>query len=96
MAKRTFRRNIWGNVVGYEGGRRAHEFGCAVDAERVAEIWASGRTVHEARFLAHGIVPPPEIPIVDGPMILTRRGREALEAAGYKPGDKLEIVEDSK
>lgn len=29
--KRTIRRNIWGNIVGYEGGKRVEEFGEAFD-----------------------------------------------------------------
>lgn len=42
MAKRSWRRNIWGNVVGYEGGRRVEEFGCADYADLWAEKWAGG------------------------------------------------------
>ncbi|MBU9405997.1 hypothetical protein KTE46_09970 [Burkholderia multivorans] len=50
--KRTWKRNIWGNVVGYEGGRRAEEFGCAPHAERWAMAWANGMTREDAEDYA--------------------------------------------
>lgn len=48
MGKRTYRRNIWGNVVGYESGRRAWEFGCEIQAEAIAAEWCKGGTPSEA------------------------------------------------
>ena len=51
-AKRTWRRNIWGNVVGYEGGRRTEEFGCATYADKWAEFWCKGYSREEAEELA--------------------------------------------
>jgi len=38
--KRTIRRNIWGNLVGYEGGKRAEEFGDAFSEWNKAEAQA--------------------------------------------------------
>lgn len=40
--RRTWTRNIWGNVVGYQGGQRAEEFGCAGYADAWAAYWATG------------------------------------------------------
>ena len=44
-AKRTIRRNIWGNLVGYESGKRAEEFGDAFSQwnQREAQAWAERR-----------------------------------------------------
>ncbi|KVR21652.1 hypothetical protein WK13_34510 [Burkholderia ubonensis] len=50
--KRSWKRNIWGNVVGYEGGKRIEEFGCAGYAERWAMAWANGMTREEAETYA--------------------------------------------
>ena len=47
--KRSCRRNAWGNVVGYESGRRAYEFGCEIESMQVAEQWVLGGTAEEAR-----------------------------------------------
>ena len=55
--KRSWRRNIWGNVVGYEGGRRVEEFGCRAYADKWAEIWASGETRERAETIALGLDP---------------------------------------
>ena len=43
--KRTVKRNIWGNWVGYVSGRRFWEFG--VD-EKSANFWAEGATLEAA------------------------------------------------
>lgn len=44
MKKRSYRVNIYGNVVGYEGGKRAVEFGAFMFpgcyTERQAKAWA--------------------------------------------------------
>lgn len=53
--KRTWRRNIWGNVVGYEGGRRVQEFGCAGYADKWAEEWSKGLSVEDAEYAALGV-----------------------------------------
>lgn len=50
--KRTWRRNIWGNVVGYEGGRRVEEFGCERYADRWAMAWANGMSRNDAELFA--------------------------------------------
>ena len=56
--KRSWKRNIWDNVVGYESGRRAEEFGCDSYADRWAEAWATGLTREAAEYVALGIDPP--------------------------------------
>ena len=45
LPKRTIRRNIWGNLVGYEGGRRVETFGDAFApwVVREAEAWVERR-----------------------------------------------------
>ena len=45
LPKRTIRRNIWGNIVGYEGGRRVETFGEAFTpwVEREAQAWVERR-----------------------------------------------------
>lgn len=53
--KRTWKRNRWGNVVGYEGGRRVIEFGCQPWSERWAEWWCTGLTSEEAEYKALGV-----------------------------------------
>ena len=40
--KRSVRRNIWGNMVGYVSGRRFWEFGSNASSERDADLWAKG------------------------------------------------------
>lgn len=40
--KRSLRRNIYGNVVGYVGGKRFWEFGCGASAETDAELFVKG------------------------------------------------------
>lgn len=52
MKKRSAKRNVWGNVVGYEGGRRAEEFGHADYADLWAELWVSGMSREEAECRA--------------------------------------------
>jgi hypothetical protein len=41
LPKRSLRRNIWGNLVGYEGGRRVEEFGDAFSTwnQEQAQEW---------------------------------------------------------
>jgi hypothetical protein len=48
--KRTVKQNVYGNVVGYEGGQRVAEFGDAHQAELIAEIWKNTpkMTINEA------------------------------------------------
>ena len=45
LSKRSIRRNIWGNLVGYEAGRRVEEFGDAFSAwnKEQAQAWAERR-----------------------------------------------------
>ncbi|MDF0506537.1 hypothetical protein POK33_37935 [Burkholderia cenocepacia] len=50
--KRSWKRNIWGNVVGYEGGKRAEEFGDQPWSERWAVAWANGMTRDDAESFA--------------------------------------------
>lgn len=50
--KRSFRTNIWGNTVGYEGGHRAVEFGCQPWSEKQAAAWVEGYTVEDAETVA--------------------------------------------
>jgi hypothetical protein len=47
LPKRSLRRNIWGNLVGYEAGKRAEEFGDAFCQwnQSVAQAWAERREV---------------------------------------------------
>lgn len=52
MKKRSAKRNVWGNVVGYEGGRRAEEFGHADYADLWAELWVGGMTKEAAEIAA--------------------------------------------
>lgn len=49
---RTWRRNIWGNVVGYEGRSRAEEFGCHTWSERWAMAWCQGMSRENAETFA--------------------------------------------
>lgn len=37
--KRSIRNNIYGNWVGYAGGKRVKEFGCQAWSEREANEW---------------------------------------------------------
>lgn len=50
--KRSVRRNIWGNLVGYVSGRRFWEFGQAYDAgnETTAKAWAAGKDLGAAQL----------------------------------------------
>lgn len=42
--KRSVHENIWGNIVGYVGGRRFREFGCTGSWTRLeAQAWLEGR-----------------------------------------------------
>jgi hypothetical protein len=45
LPKRSLRRNIWGNLVGYEAGKRVEEFGDAFCQwnQSVAQAWAERR-----------------------------------------------------
>jgi hypothetical protein len=47
--KRSVRRNIYGNTVGYVGGKRFWEFGCGTSAECDANLFVKGyslTTIH--------------------------------------------------
>lgn len=50
--KRTIKSNIYGNLVGYVGGKRWEEFGDAhlESNKRAAELWAGGMDFDEARI----------------------------------------------
>lgn len=50
--KRSYRKNIWGNVVGYVSGRREIEFDCCSYVEAWAEVWVSGLSYEEAELKA--------------------------------------------
>ena len=52
--KRRYKRNIWGNVVGYEGREKVEEFGCSPWADRWAEFWVLGYNKEAAENLALG------------------------------------------
>lgn len=56
MAKRSWRRTVWGNVNGYERGRRVEEFGDEPWSERVAEEWVLGATRADAELIALGVI----------------------------------------
>jgi hypothetical protein len=45
LSKRSIRRNIWGNLVGYEAGRRVEEFGDAFSSwnKEQAQAWVERR-----------------------------------------------------
>ena len=51
-AKRTYKMNIYGNVVGYVGGRRFVEFGCQPHAELWGQKWAEGLNYEAAETAA--------------------------------------------
>lgn len=53
--KRSVRRNIWGNTVGYVSGRRFWEFG---DDEKAAGLWVRGATLEDARDWNDAGLPP--------------------------------------
>lgn len=49
--KRTIRKNIYGNWVGYLGGKRAEEFGDHANSEAYANEWlATGTNEIRASF----------------------------------------------
>lgn len=50
--KRSVKRNIWGNLVGYVSGKRFWEFGEAFNGgnEATAEAWVKGASLEEAQF----------------------------------------------
>lgn len=50
--KRTWKMNIYGNVVGFEGARRVEEFGCQPWSERWAMAWANGMSREDAESYA--------------------------------------------
>ena len=45
--KRSFRRNIYGNIVGYVSGKRFWEFGCGASAEGDAQYWVDGWSLED-------------------------------------------------
>lgn len=53
--KRTWKTNIYGNTVGYEGGKKTEEFGCCSYAERWAEEWCKGLSREEAEYSSLGV-----------------------------------------
>lgn len=55
IKKRSYRKNVWGNVVGYEGGRRVEEFGCHPWSERWAQEWVKGVSKEDAEYVALGV-----------------------------------------
>lgn len=62
MLKRSFRTNIYSNTVGYEGGKRAVEFGCQPWSEKQAAAWVAGYSEDDAMTVAllgpAALVPP--------------------------------------
>lgn len=48
--KRTVRRNVYGNVVGYVSGKRFWEFGCDAWAAKVANVWLGGKSLEDAQL----------------------------------------------
>lgn len=50
--KRTWKTNIYGNTVGYEGQKRVQEFGNQSYSERLAMAWCNGMTVCDAEQFA--------------------------------------------
>lgn len=45
--KRSVRKNIYGNTVGYVSGRRFWEFGAGISAEHDAQYWLNGASLEE-------------------------------------------------
>lgn len=52
MKKRTWKSNIHGNVVGFEGTKRTQEFGCYPWSDRWAMAWANGMDREDAETFA--------------------------------------------